>query len=85
MDGWLKIFKIKKPYLMSLIMKQTTLAHELFCDITIYLTDTNLPGTIFLDADISKGAANTIFTPLVWCGGGIRTHNLPLRKRRSTN
>ena len=21
------------------------------------------------------------FTPLVWCGRGIRTHNLPLRKR----
>ena len=21
------------------------------------------------------------FTPLVWCGGGIRTHDLPLRKR----
>ena len=27
--------KIKKPYLMSLIIfEQTTLAHELFCDIT---------------------------------------------------
>ena len=33
------VFKIKmKPYLTS-----ATLAHELFCDITIFLTDTYLP------------------------------------------
>ena len=31
-DGWIKI---KKPYLTSLIMQQTMLAHELFCDITV--------------------------------------------------
>ena len=29
----------------------------------------------------SKGAASTIFTPLVWCRHGIRTHDLPLQKR----
>ena len=41
--------KIKKRYLTSLIMKQTTLAHEIFCDITmISLTDTYLPYSIFL-------------------------------------
>ena len=37
--------KIKNPYLTSLIVKQTTLAHELFYDITISLTDTYLPST----------------------------------------
>ena len=35
--------KIKKFYLTLLIMKQTTLAHKLFCDITISFTDTYLP------------------------------------------
>ena len=69
-----KLNKIKKPYLSSLIMYKTTLAHELFCDITISLTDTALlylPSTAPLYASVSKGAANTIFTPLVWCGHGI--------------
>ena len=58
--------KIKKPYLTSLIMKQTTLAHGLFCDIAISLKATYLPysflsSTTPFYASLSKGAASTIF------------------------
>ena len=46
-------------------MKQTTLAYELSCDITISLTDTFLPYSIFLVqplfASFRKEAASTIF------------------------
>ena len=62
--GYLEMIKmkIKKPYLTSLIMLQTTLAQELFCDITISLiTDTYLPYSIFLAQPLYMRAASTIF------------------------
>ena len=40
-----------------------------------------LPRPTPLYASVSKGAASTILTPLVWCGHGIRTHDLTLRKQ----
>ena len=40
-----------------------------------------LPHKTPLYASVSKGAASTIFTSLVWCGHRIRTHNLPLLKK----
>ena len=55
--------EIKKPYLTSLIMLQTTLAHELFCYITISLTDTYLPYFIFLSQ--SQSQSQNYFISLV--------------------
>ena len=56
---------IKEALFNVAFMKQTTLAHELFWDITIPLTDTYLPYSIFLAqpffASVSKGAASTNF------------------------
>ena len=75
---------------MSLLIKRTTLAHKLFCDITIYLTDSFrfFPALLYLSSTtpfyasvVSKAAAGMIFTPLVWCGCRIRTCDLPLQKR----
>ena len=68
-------------------MKQTTVAHELLCNITISLTEWffHVPYPIFLAqplfyVSVSKRAASTIFTPLVWHGSRVRTRHLLLRK-----
>ena len=64
----IKIKDIDKEALFNVAynVTQATLAHELFCDITIYLPALlYLPSTTPLYANVSKGATSTIFTPLV--------------------
>ena len=55
---------------MSLLIKRTTLAHKLFCDITIFLTDSFrfFPALLYLSSTtpfyasvVSKAAAGMIF------------------------
>ena len=61
-------------------------AHKLFCDITI-IFNRYLPVLLYLHSTTPFMWASArellvpFLTPLVWCGGGIRTHNLPLWKR----
>ena len=57
---------------MSLKMKQRTLAHELFCDITISLTDTYLSYSIVLAQPIfMRASARELLVPFLhlWYGG----------------
>ena len=68
-------------------MKQTTVAHKLFCDITISLTGTYLPYSIFLVqplyASVTKGTASTF----IWYGAaaGFEPTTSGSESGRSTN
>ena len=67
--------------------EQTTLAHKLFCDITIISLTGYLPALLYLPSTtpFMRASARELlvpfFTPLVWCCPGIRNQDLPLRKR----
>ena len=67
--------KIKEALVNVAYLKQHSISSvELFTATLRYLlTDTYLSYSIFLAhpfyASVSTGAASTIFTPLVWCGG----------------
>ena len=78
--------KIKKPYLTSLILNvtenissQAILRHNnifnRYLPALLYLPST----TPFMRAS-ARELLVPFFTTLVWCGCGIRTHDLPLRK-----
>ena len=86
----IKKIKIKKPYLTPLIMKQTTLAHKLFCDITISLTDSYLPYSIFLAQPLyMRASARELLVPFLqlWYGAatGIEPKTSSCVSGRSTN
>ena len=71
-------------------MKQRTLAHELFCDITISLTDTYLPYSIVLAQPIIMWAsARELLLPFLhlWYGAAARFEPVTSssESRRSTN
>ena len=66
----------KKPYLKSLIMKQSTLAHEPFCDITISLTDSNLTYSIFQAQPIFVSVSNQDASIVFYTLGLVRALDL---------
>ena len=68
-------------------MKQKALAHELFCDIAIYSTDTYLPySTIYLPCITPFMRASEMellvpfLSPLVWCCRRIQNPRPPAPK-----